>query len=356
MKNRHLKVSIRVFLSIILFVVGGLLLVYGLTSKKYVNIKYAEDNKVNYKVYLKENNFFETNYLGENRTYIASLIDYIDIDYNYLITFDKVMSGNYSYYIKGIISANKPNGDDGYYWQKEYRLTKPKKIDIHDTNSFQIKENIKVDYDKYNNILDSFKKEYSMQTDGQLIISLVVESTTRNKLYDNDVKVNSDLKLSVPLLQQTVEASIEKDATSKSQTISFQDHTKDSLYLYCKIIGILIISLAILLFISALVYLFRKSKRNLYITKLNKILHNHDSIIANINTLPDTSELNIIEISSFEELIDVYNEVRMPINYYQNDDDFESTFIIINDGIAWVYILSKENMEDEQETKEKRKG
>ena len=103
-----------------------------------------------------------------------------------------------------------------------------------------------------------------MQTDGQLIISLVVESTTKNKLYDNDVKVNSDLKLSVPLLQQTVEASIEKDATSKSQTISFQDHTKDSLYLYCKIIGILIISLAILLFISALIYLFNSIQRTFF--------------------------------------------------------------------------------------------
>lgn len=319
---------------------------YGLTAKNFINIKYAENNSIHYKVYLKDNNFFETEYLGENRTYIASLIDYIDIDYKYFITFDKVLSGKYNYYIKGVVSANKQNGEDGYYWKKEYQLTKPQEIKIKNTNSFQIKENIQIDYDKYNNILDSFKKEYSMQTDGQLTISLVVESTTNNSLFDEDINVNSDLKLSIPLLQQTVEASIEKDATSKSQTLSFRDDSKESFYTYCKITGIIIIVFAVLLLIGAILYSIKKSKKNLYQTKLNKILHNHDSIIANINTLPDTKELNIIEISSFEELIDVYNEVRMPINYYQDDENYESTFIIINDGIAWIYILSKEDMEE----------
>ena len=113
----------------------------------------------------------------------------------------------------------------------------------------------------------------------------------------------------------------------------------------------MIIALSLILIINTIIYSIKKSKKNLYRTKLNKILHNHDSIIANITTLPDTEELNIIEISTFEELIDVYNEVRMPINYYQDDYKLESTFMIINDGIAWIYILSKEDMEEEQERK-----
>ena len=48
--------------------------------------------------------------------------NYIDINYSYLIKFNKIMSGSYTYYIKGIVSANKPNGEDGFYWQKEYLL------------------------------------------------------------------------------------------------------------------------------------------------------------------------------------------------------------------------------------------
>ena len=47
-------------------------------------------------------------------------------------------------------------------------------------------------------------------------------------------------------------------------------------------------------------------------------------------------------MSSFEELLDVYNEVRMPINFCQDED--KSTFIIINDSIVWIYVLRKDTM------------
>ena len=52
-------------------------------------------------------------------------------------------------------------------------------------------------------------------------------------------------------------------------------------------------------------------------------------------------------------MIDVYNEVRMPINYYQEDGN--SIFIIINDSIIWIYTLKKDNSTkwvDDNEKKE----
>ena len=63
--------------------------------------------------------------------------------------------------------------------------------------------------------------------------------------------------------------------------------------------------------------------------ELDKILKNYDSIIANIKNLPDISSYKTIEVDKFEELLDVYNEVRMPINYYQEKTGKESIFIII---------------------------
>ena len=320
---------------------------YGLLSKDYVNLTYQEDNSINYKVYLKENNYFETPYLGENRTYIASLIDYIDIDYKYLINFDQKISGKYNYYVVASVDANKPNGEDGNYWHKEYQLTKPETIEVKDTSSFLITKNIKVDYDEYNTILNSFKKEYSMQTDGLLTVSLKVESSTNNEVFTKNIDIASDLKLSMPLLQQTVEASISKDAVSQSKVVSMLDESNRPFYAFCKVLGFVIILFDIVYLINVIRYTIKKSKKNIYKTTLTKILRNHDSIIANINTLPNTDDLNVIEIATFEELLDVYNEVRMPINYYQDYDYMESTFMIINDGIAWIYKLNKEDIEDD---------
>ena len=79
---------------------------------------------------------------------------------------------------------------------------------------------------------------------------------------------------------------------------------------------------------------------------LRKILNNHDSIIVNADfaSLPNTDDYDVIKVTSFDELLDVYNEVRMPINYYQNKS-IESIFMIINDGVIWEYRLKKEEVE-----------
>ena len=53
---------------------------------KKEEIIYKETSKVNYKVYLKDNNFYETPYLEDGMAYVATLIDKIHINYDYLLT------------------------------------------------------------------------------------------------------------------------------------------------------------------------------------------------------------------------------------------------------------------------------
>ena len=90
-----------------------------------------------------------------------------------------------------------------------------------------------------------------------------------------------------------------------------------------------------------------KNKNNhLYLATLKKIVDTHDSIIANIDNLPDVSDLKVINVSSFSELLDVYNEVRMPINFYENKRRNRSIFMIINDNMCWRYILDKDSIEN----------
>ena len=77
-------------------------------------------------------------------------------------------------------------------------------------------------------------------------------------------------------------------------------------------------------------------QNHLYASTLKKYVDSHDSIIANVENLPDITDLNTVRVSSFEELIDVYNEVRMPINYCRINKK-RAVFIIIKDKMAWKY-------------------
>ena len=52
---------------------------------------YEEKSNLDYKVYLKENQFYDTPYLPKDKKYISALINYIDSSFSY--TFKRVSSG-----------------------------------------------------------------------------------------------------------------------------------------------------------------------------------------------------------------------------------------------------------------------
>ena len=86
MKNNHVKRQlILMILFILLLFLGILCLFIGYNNKKTVSLKYRENNDIDYKVYLKDNEYFDSDYIDKGKTYITSLIDHIHIDYKYNI-------------------------------------------------------------------------------------------------------------------------------------------------------------------------------------------------------------------------------------------------------------------------------
>ena len=182
-----------------------------------------------------------------------------------------------------------------------------------------------------------------------------IENNSKFDKIDEPILVNSEMNLTIPLLEQALEVGINKDTSSNNNVLTIKEKSDRPAYLIFKITGIILTITSILGFIDVTKTNIVFKKKNLYELKLDNILTSYDSIIANIKTLPNMEGFKIIEVSSFEELLDVYNEVRMPINYYQGDT--ESIFIIINDSMVWKYILKKDTMKwvDSNEKKNDKK-
>ena len=347
------------FLFPFLFIIGIILLVMGFNDKVINNLSYEENNSINYNVYLKKNNFFDTPYLTEDRTYIASLIDYLDINYNYNVKYSRPLTGNYKYRFVALVRANKKDSDD-YYWEKEYNLTEEKNAEIKNNVNVSISDNVKVSYGKYNDILNKFKKEYGVTTDGELRIIMKVSNTSKFDKVDEPVNIDSEMSLSIPLLEQSLEVSVNKNTGTDKNIISFEEKSTRFAYLIFKITGTILLIISLLGFIDVTKASNWFKRNNLYELELDKILKSYDSIIANVSNKPDIHDLKVIRINKFDELLDVYNEVRMPINYYQDKINKESTFVIINESIAWIFVLREDNLlkrvDNNAETKDKDKG
>lgn len=342
-ENKFLQAGKYIFYLFIAIVFSLFSLYYfkmGLKNTYQEEVSYKSSSNVSYKVYLLENDYFDEPYLGMNRTYISSLINYIDINFNYNLNFSNFVSGKYTYYIKGIIAADKVKDDDSSYWSKSYILKEPVTISYDNQNSFNIDTNVKVDYQKYNTILNEFRKDYGISFDGAFKVQLVIESESNATNIKESIPVDSLIEVRVPLTQQVIDLSIDLSNNDNEGEVSetIVNNTSSN-YVFLGL-GILFMSVTLcLLWLIFRYIIFIYLSKSEYSKTLKKILSTYDSVIVNVSNLPNLNDLKVIEVNTFSELIDANSEVRMPINYYEEVADCKSVFVLVSTNMAWVYTL-----------------
>ena len=350
-KKQFALIIVMLFLSII-FLAGGVFnIIKGFRNFKWLNFSYQEDNSVHYKVFLKKNDFFETPYLDENKTYITSLIDHINIDFQYLINFSDSgepaeVDGKYQYVIKAIISADKKDNSDKNYWTKEFIVKELDTLDVTDKSSYLIKENIDIDYNKYNDLLNEFKEATKVSTDAKLTIAMEIKNDVRT--IDTPLKFNRTLSLSIPLSELTVEGRVNTEQESGSNTITKQVRDPNPKYIFCRVIGIISTIVSFIIGFGIYKYYKRIILKDIYSHKLKRLITTYDGVIVNVKNMPDLKKLNVINVTSFEELIDAHSEVRMPINFFEKSKK-ESIFVLINGSQAYVYNFNLKEAADEKQ-------
>lgn len=342
-ENKFLQAGKYIFYLFIAIVFSLFSLYYfkmGLKNTYQEEVSYKSSSNVSYKVYLLENDYFDEPYLGMDRTYISSLINYIDINFNYNLNFSNFVSGKYTYYIKGIIAADKVKDDDSSYWSKSYILKEPVTISYDNQNSFNIDTNVKVDYQKYNSLLNEFRKDYGISFDGAFKVQLVIESESNATNIKESIPVDSLIEVRVPLTQQVIDLSINLSNNDNEGEVSetIVNNTSSN-YVFLGL-GILFMSVTLcLLWLIFRYIIFIYLSKSEYSKTLKKILSTYDSVIVNVSNLPNLNDLKVIEVNTFSELIDAHSEVRMPINYYEEVADCKSVFVLVSTNMAWVYTL-----------------
>ena len=114
-KRRNTVLTFICIIVVVFVITASLFLLYlKRTETQYVS--YDEESKINYKVFLKKNNFFENKYLGTNKQYIASLIDYINTDFDYKLSLeDKEVEYKYLYRIEANVEVKEKQTENLLY-------------------------------------------------------------------------------------------------------------------------------------------------------------------------------------------------------------------------------------------------
>lgn len=302
-------------------------------NEKKVNIE--EKSNVDYTVYLKEND-----YLGESlpagKQYIASLIDYIDNKFNYTFQADQTLFNDYSYNITADLVAHEKDDESRILYEKEYEL-KPTQSFTTEGSSFSISDNIKLDYDYYNQIIAGFKSEYALSLDSYVKVKLNITINSTYEGFNNPIVKNETLEVKIPLTEQTIKVGMEyKDINQASEVEEERELEITNIVFFFFFWASVLLDVFVVLALVRCIEQEKKDKGR-YQVELEKIQKHYDRAIVESSVLPNEEGKQVIEVERFEELLDARENVEKPILHYKGVN--ESIFSIVDGDIVYKYIL-----------------
>ena len=109
-EKREKVLLFSIITGLVILIVLGCILSLLFDFRKTKKMHYEEKSNLDYKVFLKENQFYDTPYLPKDKKYISALINYIDSNFSYTFRSDDNINLKYDYYIDANLKIDDPSG------------------------------------------------------------------------------------------------------------------------------------------------------------------------------------------------------------------------------------------------------
>ena len=171
---------------------------YALNNTNKESISYTQNGNVDYKVCLKENNFYSQNCLDKNMSYVSSLIKNVGLTFNYDLNTSEQLNVKTEYEVTAKLVISNAENTSKYFEQKYILQDKTSEGISQINNEYKISKNIDIDYDYYNTIASTFKSQYGVETNSYIEVSFQVFHTNK-EIEDIRVPSPSPVILNIPL-------------------------------------------------------------------------------------------------------------------------------------------------------------
>lgn len=313
-----------------------------------ISINYNEEQNLNYKVWLKENDFYAEPFVGEDYNVVASSINEIEIDFDYLLNTSNMVMGRSYYTINSrIVAYQKNDNEERKIWDYE-KLIKDKVIVDYDkeTTTISSKDNFKINYQEYKDLMTNYQNNYAVSLVGNLIIDIELKTDLDYKKFKDKIDLAPrKMTLTVPLTEPIIKISKKVDSASNQELIekgkSSINYLKLGLSLFSFIGGVIMCFFLGTILVKLLGY---DSK---YIRDLKRILRTYNAIIVDVDKI-NMNDKNVMLVKSFDELLDAQSELRAPILHCNYKNNKETLFSIKYDKDILVYRLRSDLYENDR--------
>lgn len=333
----------------ITLLIGIMTMTFFIMKNKNRYLKYNENAIVDYNVNLKENEFYKENTLAKDNGYVSSLIDNIKATFNYNLDFSIPVSYKYSYQIVADVNVIDDIEQNNIYHYSEDLIKKDLKTAKY---NLKIKEDVIIDYQKYNEIIRRFKEVYELKNaEANLNIDLYVNVQDLDRTNTSKFQTKKVSTISIPLTQKTVSISTSNNTSNINSKLTIPRSKK---YDWILIISLIYIVLSVIYMMYLYIYITRtRTAQMIYEKEIKSIISNYDNYIQKINGSYNIGTSQVIKIESFSDMLEIRDTLKQPILMLENKEK-DGTFFIIpaTNSIIYTYALRVVDIKAKMDGKE----
>ncbi len=338
-KRRNTVCALVVVTCIVFLISVGFFLLYVKGGEnKYVS--YDERGTVDYKVNLKDNDFFDDKYLGKDSQYIASLINNIEAAFNYKLSLDEDdVEYRYSYRIDATVDVKKKDANYSLYTTTKELLSE--KEYVTDDAEVNINQKINIDYNYYNNLINKFVTIYDIDNyESTLDVTLFVKVIGSCEDFTDEGTKESMVSLSIPLTEKTMGIELGNNILNTNNNLLRCKENGYGTYLalFMSIVGVVF---AVILVIYTIRFEIKtRTAEDIYERELKQILNNYSSYIQTLDCEFDFKGYQKLKINAFNDMLEISERIMQPILMRENTDKKSCYFLIPSSTkILYVYRL-----------------
>lgn len=347
-KRRKHKIKLGVASAVLIIIAVILILAYFKLSKNEYNT-YTENARVNYKVSLKENEFYRDQYVDGKSTIIASLIKDIDVNFDYKMNLANEQDYTYEYKIVAKTNVKESSKSNSIYETTDELVNSIQQES--NSKDLEIVDSVTINYDDYNEKINKFINLYRLDnvtSTLQLEMYVYVVNKYDGKQINEESKI---MTVDIPLTTKTINISIDSNVVQgEGKILSKKSEYQNPEYFLWS--GIALAIIGIIIFIMLIKYIIEKrSAETMYAQELKQILFNYKSYIQRSNTPIDTKGYKVISINTFEEILGLRDTMQAPILMYTEEEEERTKFMILSDKIMYIYVLGAKEIREELRAK-----
>ena len=336
-KLRKLGRAILAFLSTCCLIIMFWILVDCFTTKTTASdkvISYKVSDSIDYKITMKNNQFYTSDEANESNFYVTSLMDTMQVNFRYNLIGSDYFNSDYEY----VVILNMTSANDGkVVWSYEEDVLSQVKDSVTDVMEIEISDNFNVDLSV---LYNKAKEFYELTGYGvNLDIKVKIASELSVDGYDNKINDKQVLSINIPLSEKVVSIKKSSDNSVNKKVIE-QYEIDEEFNTYLFIVSIGLIAALTPVTVRSYVSLFNLTNLDNYDRKLKKLKSRYGYISKVITKAPNFDNKEIYEVLSCSELAIICGNKDLNINVYEKRKGKECWFYVVDKKDVYMYVLA----------------